>query len=75
MSEGEWIVAKWILGIISGLVVLAIAGLLRDAISKERRLTALESDRDHIRELVEEKLERLTEKIERLPRGRGSHTP
>lgn len=65
-------ITEWIFGIISGLSVLAIAGLIRDGVSKEHRLTAVESDQDHIRELVEEKLERLSEKIERLPLGRGS---
>ena len=65
-------ISEWIFGILSGLSVIAIAGLIRNAVSLEHRLTAVESDQEHMRELVEEKLERLSEKIGQLPRGRGS---
>lgn len=62
-------ITEWIFGIISGLLVVASAGLFRMALSNEHRVTVLETQMSHIDEGLDRILEKLERSPSRTPRG------
>lgn len=59
-------IVEWILSILSGVLVLAAGGGFRWLLENERRLSILESDRTHLREILGQRMDVLEEKGEEL---------
>lgn len=59
-------IVEWVLSILNGVLVIAAGGGLRWLLENERRLSVLESDRAHLRELLGQRMDVLEEKGDEL---------